>query len=84
MPLIRKIARAPRFQRHIKKAVNPIAEAVARGIVVDTDEVIADTLADGRVRLRLHPNVRARIAAGGGGGGRGGPGGPYGGNIFLV
>jgi hypothetical protein len=62
-PNIPKIKRVPRFIAHIAKSINPIVEIVNRGLVVSTSSVIAEKQADGRIALRLSPQVVANIAA---------------------
>jgi hypothetical protein len=58
------IRAAPPYLRAVKNATNHIAGIINKGLVVDTDTVIAERLEDGRVRLFLNPVIVAQGAAG--------------------
>jgi hypothetical protein len=55
-PRVPKIRGLPRAFEHVAHTVNPIAEIVNKGLVVNSTSVIAERLADGRVALHLSPS----------------------------
>lgn len=55
---IAKITAVPPLHRQPARTLNQISERINRGHVVDTQTVIAKRLADGRVQLFLHPDIR--------------------------
>ena len=50
-----KLQRAPAYLAHISKAVNPIIEILNKGFIVNSDDIVAERLPDGRVQLKLNP-----------------------------
>jgi hypothetical protein len=59
-----KSSPVPGFQQPLKRAHDNIADRVSRGLVVDSPDIIARRLPDGRIQLRLNPNLKAKETAG--------------------
>lgn len=49
------------FERPLLETVTPIAVIVDKGIVVNTDDIVAEKLPDGRVILKLHPALARKL-----------------------
>ena len=60
-PRISKIRRPPPYLRAAAHSDNQIVEIVNRGLVVDSDTVIAKRLPDGRVQLFLNPKITSQF-----------------------
>jgi len=47
--------------RPLKKSLDPVVEVLNKGLVLDTEHVIAERMPDDRIRLKLHPDIARKL-----------------------
>jgi hypothetical protein len=62
----RKTPPVPAYQAGVKRLIEPLLNIVSKGLILDSEHIIAEALPDGRVRLKLRAGVALSVGGAGG------------------